>query len=115
MSAQRDEVVEPRDPIPELFIEEAKEQRDRCMPGAVGDQHEHAFSIDREPCTFGGQQLPSRFICQQLSGGTLPVHVQMDLPAYCGAGAGVAVVAARVARRSAISRTISRNLVSVSG
>ena len=74
MRAQGDQVIEPRHALAEHVIQQAKQERNRRVAGAVRDDHQDPLAIDRKSIARGHQQLRCRRVFQKLGRGALTLH-----------------------------------------
>src|SRR5436309_9210562 len=74
MRAQGDQVIEPRHALTEHIMQQAKQERNRCIARAVGDDHQHPLVVDRKSVARGCQQLRRRRVFQELGCGALTLH-----------------------------------------
>src|SRR5205823_6593350 len=73
MGAQRNQVVQPRDPLPKLLVQLAKQQRDGCGAGAIRNDDQHPLAIQWHWLQRARQQRLDTlgaqcFGCRSLSG-----------------------------------------------
>jgi hypothetical protein len=72
MGAQHHDVAEPRHAVTERLVQQTKEQRDRRVPRAVRDDHQHTPVIGGQTRAGSRERVGYGLNVQQLGGRAIP-------------------------------------------